>query len=145
MRQPRLMEIKTGLRKCKWNLQRSWRDKKPFLRVMSSLIARMAPQPDLQISEHHYTWTTGSGLGEAGRASEQPQPWPPSQPTCLLPNSAPLTSEFWAPFLFPLCISAICTDLSGSSGFLLKNFQNNKSCTFQESPNYIYLLSLTPF
>ena len=37
---------------------------------MSSLIARMAPQPDLQISEHHYTWMTGSGLGEAGRASD---------------------------------------------------------------------------
>ena len=145
MRQRRLMEIKTGLGKCKWNLQRNSRDKKPFPRVMSSLIARMAPQPDLQTSEHHYTRKTGSGWGEAGRASEQPRPWPPSLPTCLLPNSAPLTWEFWAPFLFPLCISAVCTDLSGSIGFLLKNFQGCKSCTFQESPNYIYLLSLTQF
>lgn len=40
--QPGLLEMKTCLGGCKWNLPRSRKEKNPFPRVMSSLIARMA-------------------------------------------------------------------------------------------------------
>lgn len=54
---------------CKWNLQRSWREKKPFPRVMSSSIARMAPQLDLQGSGQHYTWTNQEPARQEGHMS----------------------------------------------------------------------------
>lgn len=124
-----------------WNLQRSWRDKKPFLRVMSLADCKdgtSAGPPDLRaplyMEDGVRIGRGWQGIWAATAMATKSAPLP-------APQLCPLTSEFWAPFLFPLCISAICTDLSGSSGFLLKIFRTTSLCLPRKPQLYLFIES----
>lgn len=150
MRQPRLKEIKTGLGKCKWNLPRSWREKKPFPRVMSSLIARMAPQPDLQTLERLYPsktvrdWRDWRGILSSHSHGHK-----------LCPPACCLTVSLWLqnsglPFDFLRVFLLFVQICSGSTGFLLTcrtNFlgPSKKALALLINPNPILHIRLTRY
>lgn len=64
-----------------------------------------------------YTWKTGSGTGETGGASDQPQP--PILLTHVLPLYAPLVPEFWVHLGFLCILLPFVRICPGSIAFLL--------------------------